>query len=77
MTKSTKSRAAVAALLAAAAMASGAPAQADPGGGKYDCEGGEERLLTEFREIEAKHGWDKATQWWHKAWERYYESCRV
>ena len=78
MTKSTRSRAAFAALLAAAAMASGAPAQAAHGGNQYDqCEGGAERLEAEFREIEAKHGWDKAAKWWDKAWERYYESCVV
>lgn len=68
-------RLATAAVIAAAAIGAAAPAQADNGGKPDPCEGGEQRLEQQFREIEAKRGWEAAAKWWDKAWERYYESC--
>jgi hypothetical protein len=65
-------RLATAAVIAVAAIGAAAPAQAAK---PYPCEGGEQRLEQQFREIEAKRGYDAAVKWWDKAWEGYYESC--
>ena len=67
-----RKRFALAAVLAAAAFSPVSPAQAD----KADrCEQKLERLEERFREIEAKRGYEKATQWWEHAWQRYWERC--
>ncbi len=71
-------RLATAAVLAVAARGAAAPAQAAYDGGKPDrCEGGVERLEQQFREIEAKRGYDSAVKWWEKAWAKYHDACVV
>lgn len=75
MTNLLKRRhAAFAGVLAAAALASAAPAQAQAASPDR-CEGGVERLETQFREIEERRGYDAAVKWWDKAWAKYYENC--
>ena len=39
------------------------------------CEQGVERLETRFRQIEEQRGYEAATKWWERAWEKYYERC--
>jgi hypothetical protein len=64
-------RVAFAALLAATAIGSAAPAQATP----VDCDTRLEKLEARFREIEEQRGYDAATEWWQKRWRVYYERC--
>jgi hypothetical protein len=69
----TRGRIAVAGILAAAALGSAAPAQAD----KADrCEAKLERIEARFRVIEERRGYEAASQWWNDhAWPKYYERC--
>ncbi|HET6548319.1 MAG TPA: hypothetical protein VFG79_07685 [Solirubrobacter sp.] len=63
----------VAGVIAAAALAGAAPAaQAQPA---RDCDAKLERLEARFRQIEERRGYDAATEWWYKAWPRYYKHC--
>ena len=72
MTRANRRRRfALAALIATAAIGSAAPAQATPA----DCETRLERIETQFREIEERRGYEAATEWWHKRWHAYYQSC--
>lgn len=68
-----RGRLALAGILAAAALSSAAPAQAD----KADrCEAKLERIEQRFRQIEERRGYDAATKWWNdEAWPKYYERC--
>jgi hypothetical protein len=68
-----RGRLALAGVLAAAALGSAAPAQAD----KADrCEAKLERIEQRFRQIEERRGYDAATKWWNEhAWPQYYERC--
>ncbi len=68
-----RGRLALAGVLAAAALGSAAPAQAD----KTDrCEAKLERIEHRFRQIEERRGWDAAAKWWNDhAWPKYYERC--
>ena len=65
-------RIACAGLLAAAALGTAPPAQAQQ---PDRCEGGAERLEQEFRQIEERRGYDAAVKWWDKAWARYHDRC--
>ena len=69
----TKARIAIAGILAAAALTTAAPAQAD----KTDhCEAKLERIEHRFRVIEERRGYEAASQWWNDhAWPKYYERC--
>ena len=69
----TKVRMAVAGVLAAAALTTAAPAQAD----KADrCEAKLERIEGRFRVIEERRGYEAASEWWNDhAWPKYYERC--
>jgi hypothetical protein len=62
-----------AAIVAAAAFASAAPAYADPG---ERCERRLERIEQRFRVIEARRGYEFASAWWNEvAWPKYYARC--
>ena len=66
-----RTKLALAATLAVAAIGSAAPAQAHPA----NCDERLEQLEERFREIEAKRGYDAATKWWERRWHIYYERC--
>jgi hypothetical protein len=79
-TTSTRRRAALAGLLAAAAIGSAAgPAQAHAHPRPVtpiDCQAGLERLETTFGLIEARFGYELATRWWNDiAWPAFYRRC--
>jgi hypothetical protein len=63
----------IAALAVAAALGSAGSAQATP----VDCEGGAEHVEQQFREIEAKKGYDAAVKWWDGAWRKYHDRCVI
>jgi hypothetical protein len=66
-------RVACAGMLAAASLATAAPAQADQAD---PCDRKLERLEQRFREIEARRGYDAAARWWNEhGWPTYYERC--
>jgi hypothetical protein len=64
---------AIAALAVAAALVPAGSAQAAP----VDCEGGAEAVEQQFREIEAKKGYDAAVKWWDGAWRKYHDRCVI
>jgi hypothetical protein len=64
---------AIAALAVAAALVPAGSAQAAP----VDCEGGAEQVEQQFREIEAKKGYDAAVKWWDGAWRKYHDRCVI
>lgn len=77
----SRSRLALAAVLAAVAVSPASPAQAHPHHDRPSkaerCEQRLDRLEERFREIEAKRGWEYASAWWEGAWQRYYERCEL
>jgi hypothetical protein len=66
-------RLAIAGITVAAALGAGGTAQAAP----VDCEGGAEQVVQQFREIEAKKGYDAAVKWWDGAWRKYHDRCVI
>ena len=66
-------RLAIAGITVAAALGAGGTAQAGP----VDCEAGAERVVEQFREIEAKKGYDAAVKWWDGAWRKYHDRCVI
>lgn len=71
----TRGKLALVAVLAASAIGSAAPAQADVQTARLDCDAGLERLEARFREVEERRGWEAATKWWDRHWKAYYERC--
>jgi len=70
-----RGKAALAGLLAATAIGSAAPAQAQPSR-PIDCDARLERLEAKFRTVEARFGYDAASRWWNDvAWPRFYRHC--
>ena len=65
----------IASLAVLAAVVAAPSAQADVTTAKLNCEERLERIETRFREIEERRGYEAATEWWHKRWERYHERC--
>ena len=75
MTRSrTQRRIALAGILAAAALGSAAPAHADKA---ERCDVRLERIEERFREIEARRGYEAATEWWEQRWRVYHDRCVV
>jgi len=70
-------RVALAGVLAAAAIGSAAPAQADAGDKAAKCETRLERIEARFYEIADRRGYEAATQWWETRWQRYHERCVI
>jgi hypothetical protein len=79
MTNSTaRRRIAIAAATIAAAIGAAAPAQAAaPAGTPGDCDVRLERLEAQFRDMEARHGWEDAAEWWGPRWQAYFQSCVI
>jgi hypothetical protein len=63
----------IATLAVAAALVPAGTAQASP----VDCEGGAEQVEQQFREVEAKKGYDAAVKWWDGAWRKYHDRCVI
>ena len=72
-----RGRIAVAGILAAAALGSAAPAQADrPPTRPSAASAASSASRTRFRQIEERRGWEAASEWWNDhAWPKYYERC--
>jgi hypothetical protein len=68
-------RIALAGLLAVAATGSASPAHADVDTSAQDCDTRLVRLEAQFRDMEERHGWDAAAEWWQARWHAYFESC--
>lgn len=64
---------AIAGITVAAALGAGGTAQSAP----VDCERGAEQVEQQFREIEAKKGYDAAVKWWDGAWRKYHDRCVI
>jgi len=63
----------LAALLTVAAFGAATPAYADDGD---RCDRKLERLEQRFRDIEARRGWEAASEWWNETgWPKYYDRC--
>ena len=70
-----RGKAVLAGLLAVTAIGSAAPAQAHHAR-PIDCDARLERLESQFRDIEARFGYDLASRWWNEVgWPRYYRLC--
>jgi hypothetical protein len=68
-----RSRRLAIAAVTVAALGAGGTAQATP----VDCAGGAEQLEQQFRELEAKKGYDAAVKWWDGAWRKYHDRCVI
>lgn len=68
-------RLALAALFAAAAFSSAAPAQASTVGTPADCDVRLERLEAQFYDMADRRDYDAAAEWWQARWHAYYQSC--
>jgi hypothetical protein len=66
----TRIRLAAAGILAAAALGFAAPAQA-----AADKCPTIEQFESQFREIEARRGYEAAVAWWDKRWPKYHANC--
>jgi hypothetical protein len=69
----TKIRLALAALCAAAAIGSAAPAQASDGG--QDCDARLDSLIEQFYDMADRRSYEVATDWWQARWHAYHTSC--
>ncbi|HET9738072.1 MAG TPA: hypothetical protein VFP78_08115 [Solirubrobacteraceae bacterium] len=70
----TRGRLALVALLAAAAIGSASPASAQT---PADCDVRLERLEAQFYEMEARRGYEAASEWWQPRWHAYFQSCVI
>ena len=70
----TRARLAVVAVLAAAAIGSASPAQAQT---PADCDVRLERLQAQFYDMESRRGWETASEWWQARWHAYFQSCVI
>ena len=73
----TRSRLALAGILAAAAIGSAAPASADTGTGAGDCDVRLERLEAQFYEMADRRSYEAASEWWQARWHAYFQSCVI
>jgi hypothetical protein len=63
---------ALAGILAAAAIGSAAPAQAQS---EENCEVRLDRLVAQFYDMADRRGYEEASDWWQARWQAYHESC--
>jgi uncharacterized protein involved in copper resistance len=76
MSKSIRRRPlALAAVLAAAAISSAAPAQASTDATPADCDVRLDRLEAQFYDMADRHSYEDAAAWWQARWQAYFESC--
>ena len=73
----TRGKLALVVTLAAAAVGSAAPAHAGVDATPADCDVRLERLVAQFYEMEARRGYEAASEWWQPRWHAYYQSCVV
>lgn len=72
-----RSRLAFAGILAAAAIGSAAPAQADAGATPGHCDVRLERLEAQFYDMADRRGYEAASEWWQARWHAYFQSCVI
>jgi hypothetical protein len=68
-------RLSLAALVAAAAITSAAPAQASTTGTPADCDVRVERLEAQFYEMADRRSYEDASEWWQARWQAHFQSC--
>ena len=68
-------RLSLAALLAAAAISSAAPAYASTDGTPADCDVRVDRLVAQFYDMADRRTYEEATEWWQARWHAIFESC--
>jgi hypothetical protein len=67
----------LAAILAATALASAAPAQADSADQAEHCDVRLERLEAQFYEMADRRSYEAASEWWQARWHAYFQSCVI
>ena len=70
-------RRALAGVLAAAAIASAAPAHADAGATPVDCDARLDRLVAQFYDMADRRSYEAAADWWQARWHAYFQSCVI
>jgi len=75
ITFTKRGRLAFAGVLAAAAIGSAAPAQAETSGTPADCDIRVERLEAQFAAMADRRGYEAAVGWWDARWHAVYTSC--
>ncbi len=70
---SKRGRLAFAGILAAAAIGSAAPAQADAPA--KDCDARVEKLEAQFYDMADRRSYEAASEWWEARWHAVYTSC--
>lgn len=68
-------RLSVAALVAAAAISSSVPAQANTDTTPADCDVRVERLVAQFYDMEERRSYEDAADWWEARWHAIFQSC--
>ena len=71
----TRGKLAFAGVLAAAAIGSAAPAQADTSATPADCDARVERLEDQFYAMADRRSYEAAADWWDARWHAVYTSC--
>ena len=72
---SKRRRAAFAGILAAAAIGSAVPANADTGTGGVGCDERLDRLIAQFYDMADRRSYEDAADWWQARWHAYFQSC--
>ena len=70
-----RTRLALVAALATAAIGSASPAYADST--PADCDVRLERLEAQFYDMADRRGYEAASQWWEARWHAYFQSCVI
>ena len=75
MTRFRSRRLAIAGVAVAAALGAAGSAQAEPSA--EHCDARQDKLYEQFRDMEERHGWESAADWWQARWKAYYQSCVI
>jgi hypothetical protein len=70
-----RTRLALVAALATAAIGSASPAYADST--PADCDVRLERLEAQFYDMADRRGYEAASEWWEARWHAYFQSCVI
>ena len=71
----SRRRLAIAGVAVAAALGAAGTAQAEPSA--EHCAERQTKLYEQFRDMEERHGWETAADWWQARWHAYYQSCVI
>ena len=75
MSNSIRRRLGALAVMAVAAFAAAVPAQASATTAAERWEEGLQRMEDRFRDIEARRGYEAATEWWCQHWPAFHQRC--